>query len=106
MKYLSIIGSLLALTTCGASAQEIRFPSAFPRGYNQPPPVIQYPQPYVAVVPQAPRNNLEAEINTRYQLEATRNLQIRNNALEAQAMQQLYKLPESDSSGGYEIIGK
>lgn len=100
MRILTTLIILVAANT--ASAQ-------YPNYYNnQPQPYApQYPQPYVAVVPAPPQNNLQAEVQMRYQLEATRNLQLRNNAIEQNIGSQLYKMPqgvEANNAGGFEIV--
>lgn len=83
------------------------WPSAYP---NNPQPFgLQYPQqPNVVVVAPQPQNNLQANIQMQYQLEATRNLQLRNQAIEQQQFNQLYGQPSqaSNEKGQFEIIGR
>lgn len=90
-----------------ANTASAQYPNYYPQNNAPQPYAPQYPQPYVAVVPAPPQNNLQAETQMRYQLEATRNLQLRNNAIEQNIGSQLYKMPqgvEANNAGGFEIV--
>lgn len=99
----TIITLLICAAANTASAQ---YPNYYPQNNAPQPFAPQYPQ-QVVVVPQVPLNNLETEVVMRHQLEATRNLQLRNNAIEQNIGSQLYKMPqgvEANNAGGFEIV--
>ena len=94
----TLIAFIALILPATAFCQDIiRFPSAYPNN-----------QPYVIVVPQQPRNNLEQRMDSYYQQEATENLQLRNQLLEKQIYENPYEPKpnnEHQNNGPYEILG-
>jgi len=99
--------ALLSLPTI-AIAQDYRMPPSWPAPNLYPQQV--YVQPQVAVVPIQPLNNLDRQVILQYQLEATENLQLRNDALRQHIIQDSSGFAGLDPSTGqdkgkFEIIG-